>query len=636
MDNPRRYNVERSCLRCHERKIRCDKKSPCTRCVRQGVACQYPGPSRVKRQPPKKNMTDVAARLEQLERSITALVCERSNQAPTSQTNSNPYENNHDTPSAGALATPNSNSPVTSTSTEKPRFQGFRGFLGKDGRYINEPLLSRVLEKEQELQSAIGSPSDTSSPRRLPILKAEGIIANPLLMQLDSKELYPNRWQATVLWQTFLSRVDPLVKVIHVPSVQSRIFAAINRPESVQADIRALLFAIYFAATTTLLSDDIRNESLVADLQRFKQGLEISLYHAEFLDAPTITSLQAMIIYQTCYRYSNSGRSGWTMHGLTIRAAQSIGLQRDGKHFKLPELECELRRRLWWHIHAADSRVTEDHGLSVPENNLGDTDLPLNIDDQNLSESSDTHISQPRWTEMTFSLIIMETSIRRQAIMSNLTEFSNADQLLADFRASVEEKYLRHSDPDIPIQRFGFLLGQLLLYKTEICTRHKLIHLRGQQASSIDHEVSQKTLIIACTAIETGLEIHCDELLRGFHWLATTFTQYHLLTYILWHLCVYPDGPHNERAWRGVNMQFAMMEDPSWPDPGPKWSIIVQLKDKAMRARQARESAQSQKIIHEAAALEPGPSYNFDIDGWDADGVDISDWNSLAQSLSLL
>lgn len=298
MDNPRRYNVERSCLRCHERKIRCDKKSPCTRCVRQGVACQYPGPSRVKRQPPKKNMTDVAARLEQLERSITALVCERSNQAPTSQTNSNPYENNHDTPPAGALATPNSASPVTSTSAEKPRFQGFRGFLGKDGRYINEPLLSRVLEKEQELQSAIGSPSDTSSPRRLPILKAEGIIANPLLMQLDSKELYPNRWQATVLWQTFLSRVDPLVKVIHVPSVQSRIFAAINRPESVQADIRALLFAIYFAATTTLLSDDIRNESLVADLQRFKQGLEISLYHAEFLDAPTITSLQAMIIYQ--------------------------------------------------------------------------------------------------------------------------------------------------------------------------------------------------------------------------------------------------------------------------------------------------------------------------------------------------
>lgn len=130
------------------------------------------------------------------------------------------------------------------------------------------------------------------------MLKAEGLIANPLLMQIDPQELYPSRWQATVLWQTYLSRVDPLVKVLHVPSVQSRIFAAINRPESVSAGVRALLFAIYFAATTTLLSDDTQNEVVFADLQKFKKGMEISLYDSEFLDSPTITSLQAMIIYQ--------------------------------------------------------------------------------------------------------------------------------------------------------------------------------------------------------------------------------------------------------------------------------------------------------------------------------------------------
>ncbi|CAG8091535.1 unnamed protein product [Penicillium olsonii] len=634
MENQGRYNVERSCLRCHERKIRCDKKSPCGRCVRQNVACQYPGPSRVKRQPPKKSTTDMAARLEQLERSIAALVREQPSQANTLPTSQHPSDNSHNTKYIGALATPSTGSPATSTG--RPEFQGFPDFLGKDGRYINEPLLTRVLEKEQELRSAIGSPSDTSSPQRGPIIKAEGLLTNPLLMQLELKELYPSRWQATVLWQTFLSRVDPLVKVIHVPSVQSQIFAAINRPESVRADVRSLLFAIYFAATTTLLSDDIHNEATIADLRKFKQGFEISLYHAEFLDAPTITSLQAMIIYQTCYRYSNSGRSGWTMHGLTIRAAQSIGLQRDGKHFKLPELECELRRRLWWHIHAADSRVTEDHGLSVPENNIGDTDFPLNIDDQSLSESAATHVSQARWTEMTFSLIIMETNTRRQEILSNLNEFSDGDQILAEFRTSIEEKYLRHSDPDIPIQRFGFLLGQLLLFKTEICARQKLIYLRGKQPSSLDYDVSQKTLLIACTALETGLEMHSDELLRGFRWLTTTYTQYHLLTYILWHMCVYPEGLHDERAWRGVNIQFAMMEDPSWPDPGPKWPIVVQLKNKAQQARQARDSAQGQSIIHETAAAEPAPIYTFDIDGWDPDCVDISDWNSLAQSLSLL
>lgn len=247
-------------------------------------------------------MTDVAARLEHLERSIAAMVREQPNNQAQSAAKISANESGPTTaPGTSALAPndrPDSKLPSMYQTTERPSYQGF---LGKDGRYINEPLLSRVLEKEQELQSAIGSPSDASSPRRPPRLRAEGLIANPLLMQVDTRDLYPSRWQATLLWQTFLSRVDPLVKVIHVPSTQSRIFAAINRPESVRADVRALLFAVYFAAATTLLSDDTQNEAVLADLQRFKQGMEISLYHAEHMDAPTITSLQAMFIYQVRY-----------------------------------------------------------------------------------------------------------------------------------------------------------------------------------------------------------------------------------------------------------------------------------------------------------------------------------------------
>lgn len=186
--------------------------------------------------------------------------------------------------------------------------------------------------------------------------------------------------------------------------------------------------------------------------------------------------------------------------------------------------------------------------------------------------------------------------------MSNLNEYSNADELIAEFRTAMEEKYLRHSDPDIPIQRFGFLLCHLLLSKAEICMRQKLLHKRGQHASPVDYEVSQQTLVIAYHALEMGLEMHTDELLRGFRWLATTFTQYHLLTYILWNLCVYPAGPHVERALQSVNLQFALTDDPSWPDPGPKWSIIVQLRDKALRAIRAQD-VKNQRIEDEKAGV---------------------------------
>ncbi|KAJ5135332.1 uncharacterized protein N7515_004610 [Penicillium bovifimosum] len=572
-------------------------------------------------------MTDVAARLEQLERSIAAMVNER----PTG-------------PSQGPRRSSSSlNHPAAADCP------AHRGFLGKDGRYINEPLLSRVLEKEQDLQSAIGSPSDASSPRRPPVLRAEGFIVNPLLTQVDILELCPSRWQATVLWQAFLSRVDALIKVIHVPSTQSKIFAAINRPEEACADVRALLFAICFAATTTLVAGDIRNENLHADLRRYQQGMEISLYQSEFLDAPTLTSLQAVVIYQyvyffqRCLRYSNSGRSGWTLQGVTIRAAQSIGLHRDGKHFKLPEIECEMRRRIWWHIQSIDCRVAEDHGLSVPENDFSDTEMPLNIDDQNLSETNVTivpAVSQNRWTEMTFSLIIMEIGRRGSALHKSLAGATDPEQLIAEFKGTIEEKYLRHSDTNIPIQRLGLLLGRVLLAKFEVCIRQRLLQKQGPSTSSLDHNPAQEILALACHAMELALEAINDELLHGYRWLTAAFTQYHLLTFILWNLCVYPTGPHVERAWRCLDMQFALTEDPSWPDPGPKWPMIVLLRDKARSIRQAHCSESSGVGNDNGSEFVDGLGNGglraeavFDIEGWE---LDFSDWNSLAQTFPLM
>ena len=242
----------------------------------------------MKRQNPKKNTTDVARRLEQLEQFIASMTNERST---TNSQNSSP---------STILPTPNSRSDCRPPSSNPPTTDcpAHQGFLGKDGRYINEPFLSRVLEKEQELKSAIESPVSVTSPHRLPALRADGLFTNPLSAQINIQELFPSRWEAVLLWQTFLARVEPLAKVLHVPTAQSRIFAAINEPESVRPDVHALLFAICFAATTTLLSDDSRNEDLRANLRRYQHGMELSLYHAEFLDSPTLTSLQAMVIYQ--------------------------------------------------------------------------------------------------------------------------------------------------------------------------------------------------------------------------------------------------------------------------------------------------------------------------------------------------
>jgi hypothetical protein len=115
--------------------------------------------------------------------------------------------------------------------------------------------------------------------------------------------LLPNHWQATQLWQLYLTNVDPFLKLLHVPTTEPCIFAAINQPEDTPAEFQALLFAIYFAAATSIVSTDviaILGRDRTTALSMFQRGLEVSLGTVSFMDSPTITTLQAMGIYIVC------------------------------------------------------------------------------------------------------------------------------------------------------------------------------------------------------------------------------------------------------------------------------------------------------------------------------------------------
>ena len=36
----------------------------------------------------------------------------------------------------------------------------------------------------------------------------------------DIKSCYPSRWHAMQLWQAFVSNVDPIVKILHIPTTE--------------------------------------------------------------------------------------------------------------------------------------------------------------------------------------------------------------------------------------------------------------------------------------------------------------------------------------------------------------------------------------------------------------------------------
>lgn len=65
--------LNRSCVLCHQRKIRCDKNSPCGNCRRGDLLCQYPEAEQPVRRPHRTTINDIAARLARLERIVSAI-----------------------------------------------------------------------------------------------------------------------------------------------------------------------------------------------------------------------------------------------------------------------------------------------------------------------------------------------------------------------------------------------------------------------------------------------------------------------------------------------------------------------------------------------------------------------------------
>lgn len=57
----------RSCTTCRKRKVRCDKRHPCSNCSKAGTECIFPGPGRAPRRSRKPPDTELLARLRRLE-----------------------------------------------------------------------------------------------------------------------------------------------------------------------------------------------------------------------------------------------------------------------------------------------------------------------------------------------------------------------------------------------------------------------------------------------------------------------------------------------------------------------------------------------------------------------------------------
>ncbi|KAM5441986.1 hypothetical protein MferCBS31731_002815 [Microsporum ferrugineum] len=276
---------------------------------------------------------------------------------------------------------------------------------------------------------------------------------------------FPSVSEIFKLWPFFCENVDPLTKILHVPSTKVLLTQTLQPGAScpIPKKIEGFIFAICTCAVMSL--GDNESQRLLgtrASLESFLAATATSLVESSFMQSLDIITLQTYVLFLTAMQRDCESSCFWTMVSIVIRIAQTIGIHQDGTIFSISPYETEIRRRLWWYIVSLDIRATEMAGsgkLVVPQ--PWNAPLPLNINDEDISPDTATLSSEhTKVTEMSFPLLKYEMSLFLQdpgngKFSGGLEETRTGTSLLhariARLEKCFEERFLRFCDPVIPL-----------------------------------------------------------------------------------------------------------------------------------------------------------------------------------------
>ncbi|KAK0665003.1 Bikaverin cluster transcription factor bik5 [Lasiodiplodia hormozganensis] len=628
----------RSCVTCRRRKVKCDKKHPCTNCTKARIECIFPAPGRAPRKARKPPDAELLERLRKLEGMVKTL-----GGAAVEDGNAQPAEEEK----APAPPPPPKREPQVFVGVKKshdpdseecakyrylpPEDKTIAGLETRFGRlvvdegrsrYINSSFWASLNNEVEDIKELLTHDSDEeedhASPESFTSTAHQGFLFGYSSINVDMLALHPPEKHAHRLWALFKENVDPLVKVLHIPTIEPKIMSAIENRDHIPRSMEALLFAIYYAVITSSSAEhceDWFGENKTNLLAKYRFGLEQGLARANFLATDEFMVLQAFVIFLICLRRNEPARMIWTLTGLVVRMAQTLGIHRDGSHFGLSPFEIEIRRRLWWQVCILDARASEDHGCdpTIVEASF-DTQIPLNVNDSDLYPSM-TEFPKERTgcTEMTFCLVRFEVAnvyrriqyvppgpVRCNRFLSSVP-LEQKERWITEVHSKIEEKYLRDCDMTVPLYWVIATVSRLIMSKMWLMIYHPYQRLDG--GASLPQETKDKLFVTSLENVEYSILLETEERTQKWGWLFRTYVQWHAIAFLLSELCHRTEGELVARAWRAVEATAARR----WNDlsndqkKGCLWRPLRKLVARARAAREA-QLAREQKEVLQAQA----------------------------------
>ncbi|KAI0376683.1 putative C6 transcription factor [Hypomontagnella monticulosa] len=439
-----------SCLTCRQRKVKCDRLSPCCNCLKAKTECRFVPPVRGKRKrtkPPRESLHAKVRRYEDMLRAYGAKI--------------EPSED-FDEPSSETVS-PRDVEMIedgdSRSTSQSDHFEPEAKFLTKRDRtrYFDSAPWSQLGSDEHPEVGSLDKPMNDLGLHEL------FFEPNCIHQVTDLVDLHPPLHIFPKLRDVYVNRVDPLVKILHVPTFEAMLLDGL-RNQDLPKGLEAAAFAYYLSIVSALKEDeckDIFGEHRDSLHLRYKRAARRALVNAGFLSTSNLMTLRAYAIFLMCVRKDYGCDSLFTLSGIAIRLARKMGLHRDGTSLRLSLFETEMRRRLWWHLIYVDSRTAEVLGMNSSQDISGTTRMPLNADDEDLHPAM-TQLPPERKgiTSITLCLVrceMMETSRKIEMDMRwESPEICPAEsvELINQLESRLEERFLRYCDPSNPLHTF--------------------------------------------------------------------------------------------------------------------------------------------------------------------------------------
>lgn len=408
------------------------------------------------------------------------------------------------------------------------------------------------------------------------------------------------------LWQTFTENVDPLIKIIHIPTIHPAIQRAAGNVEAIPRSFEALMFAIYSAAVMSLADEECTKrlcEPRKVLLSRYVSATRKALSRAKFMGTTNLVVLQALVLHLLSVRDIYEPRAIWSLTGVAVRIAQGIGLERDGEHLGLPPFETEIRRRVWWALKSHDFRTGELCGIAKfhdLQNVAESTKWPTSINDDQL------YLGMPSISTISTGLTdisavalkceLLNIAATRKAAFQQQgkdpgewelhTKASDADGLIELYK-SIEElletKYLRYCDPSQPLHLMVMLLGRCSLNTIRFLSHHPRRWPSAEQTSHSERELVWR---ICINLLEQHDMLQSNPLLKRFAWHGPYIRQWHAIIHILDTLQANPLRAEADKAWQLVGRTYENTPEMTFDMRKP---INVAVGNLCLKAYSARE-----------------------------------------------